>query len=174
MRSSLSRAGLLAAALLALVSCAADNGGGGAARGDFGKEYLVARQALENGEYDKASGNYLRLIGRAGRLAPQLRLELSHSYLRAGAYAAASDQAQGLADTQAGTLRSAALAVYGTAEHELGRAALGAGDRAGAKAHLTAAAGALAEVLSSAPQLDPLGSLEGRRAEIAAQLKRLG
>jgi tetratricopeptide (TPR) repeat protein len=170
------RAGLCLA-LVALVAACDESSPGVASEGgtqSIGKRYVQARAALEGGKYEKANRAYLRLIEDAGDLAPRLRLELAHSYLRGGNLSAAAEEARRLSEAQDGTARSAALAVLGTAEHEMGLAALEAGDKRAAAGHLQRADAALAEVLKNDKDLDPLGALAGRRASIAVQLKALG
>lgn len=139
----------------------------------FQDQYLVARNALETGNYDKAGRTYARLVPEAGPLTPRIKLEVAHTHLRANEYSAAIAEASSVAKSASGDARSAALAVQGTAQHELAMQQLANGDTDAAKAQLTAAQAALAEVLKDAPQLDPLGSLAGRQAQIKVQLARL-
>lgn len=167
---SLARAGLLGVFFIALVAC---EEGTGVGEKNFQKQYATARKALEEGRYAQASETYTALIPRAGPLAPRLKLEFAHTRLRAGHYDAASQQAKALAGTTTGAARSAALAVLGTAEHEMARAALDSGDRAKGKTHLQAAQAALGEMLRENPELDPLGAMAGRQASIKANLKSL-
>lgn len=167
---SLAAAGLFGAALLLLGGC---DEGTGIGEKNFQKHYAIARDALERGRYAQASEAYARLIPRAGPLAPRIRLEYAHTQLRAGHYDKASQLAKALAQSDDTTLRSAALAVYGTAEHELGAAALQASDRAAGKRHLAAAQSALGEMLAAHPEMDPLGAMAGRKASIDIRLKSL-
>jgi hypothetical protein len=109
----------------------------------------------------------------SGSLTPRIRLELAHAYLRSGAFSRAAVEARSLAASQKGEARSAALAVQGTAEHELALVALAQGDTITAKPLLQNADRAMAEVLKSHATLDPLGSLAGRRASIKVRLKNL-
>lgn len=157
--------------VLALAAC---DDGAGSGSDSFRKDYTKARSALEAGQYATANRIYARMLQDAGPLTPRIRLEYAHSLLRSGAYDQAAAQAQGLANSQTGTARSAALSVLGAARHELGLQALAAGDKAAGRAHLTAARAALGEVLKSDPELDPLGALAGRQASIAVRLKGLG
>jgi hypothetical protein len=159
----------LAAALVLVPAACAQMGGDGSG---FRNQYMVARAALEEGNYPRANRAYKRLLADAGPFEPRVRLEYAHSLLRGGDYQAASDEARTLAATQDGDARSAALAVLGTAQHELAIAAIQRGDRAGAgQYHLTVARDALAEVLANHPDLDPLGALAGRQRSIEAALK---
>ncbi|MGP6086818.1 hypothetical protein [Antarctobacter jejuensis] len=139
----------------------------------FRKNYAVARTALEGGEYAKATREYKGLMESAGPFLPRIQLEYAHSLLRAGDYAGAARIAEGMAPSEPGAGGAAALAVAATARHELGKAALAQGDKAGGKAHLTRAAAAMGEVLEGHPDLDPLGALAGRKASIEARLKAL-
>ncbi|WP_254685020.1 hypothetical protein [Tateyamaria omphalii] len=79
-----------------------------------------------------------------------------------------------MAESTTGTDRSAALSVYATAAHEMGLGLLAEGKIAKGAEHLTSAQKAFDEVLRNDPQLDPLGSLTGRKASIEARLKNLG
>jgi len=139
----------------------------------FQEQYLVARNALEGGNYAVSGRTYARLVPEAGPLTPRIKIEYAHSHLRAGAYAAAVAEAAPVARSARGDARSAALAVQGTALHELANQTLAAGDSAAAERHLTDARTALAEVLQNHPAFDPLGALAGRVAQIDVQLSRL-
>ena len=168
------RAGVLALATLTLVSCEEGGFRPGAADAGFRNQYFAARDALEDGKFDTASRTYARLLTRAGPLEPRIRLEYAHALLRAGDYPAARREARALAQSQSGTARRAALSVAATAEHELGLLAIQQGDSAGGKLLLQSADGAITEVLTSDPELDPLGALAGRQASIRVRLKTLG
>ncbi|WP_373051340.1 hypothetical protein [Thalassovita aquimarina] len=163
------KAGLAGAVVLMLGSCDGEFAGSGG----FAARYAVAREALETGDYKRAKRNYAQLMSDAGPLRPRLQLEYAHSELRDGNYAEAAKLAGGLAEGQTGTARSAALAVQGTAQHELGLQLLGKGESVAGKQMLIAAKAALAEVLKNDPHLDPLGSMAGRKAGIEARLSRL-
>lgn len=165
----ITRAGLSGLAILFLVGC--DDAAVG--QKGFEAKYAVARTALEEGNYEVAKRHYLKLVPQAGPLAQRLQLEYAHAALRSNDFGKAAAVTSSLANTQTGEARSAALAVYGTAKHEMGMIALGQGDTASGKAHLTAARGALAEVVKKHPDMDPIGSLAGRLASIKAQLKAL-
>ena len=171
---SLARRGIFGAVTLCgallLGSCGESTGAGGSG---FQSKYAVARNALESGDYARAKRSYQRLIAEAGPLAPRLQLEYAHAELRAGNYAEAARIAADLAQSQSGEARGAALAVQGTAQHEQALVLLAQGEGASAKALLTSARAALGEVLKSATDLDPLGSMAGRRAQIEASLQKL-
>ncbi|WP_417714522.1 hypothetical protein [Pseudophaeobacter arcticus] len=158
---------------LLLGSCGESTGAGGTAGSGFQSKYAVARNALESGDYGRAKRSYQRLIATAGPLAPRLQLEYAHAELRAGNYGAAAQIAGDLAKSQSGEARSAALAVQGTAQHEQGLALLAKGDVDSGKALLAQARAALDEVLKSSTDMDPLGSMAGRRAQIGASLQKL-
>lgn len=157
------RAGFLGVALFALIGC---EEGAPFGHQTFRAQYAVAREALESGQYEKASRGYVRLMEEAGPFAPRLRLEYAHTLLRKGDYAGAAQQAGALVQSQRGAARAAALAVKATAEHELALKALEGGDRAGAKRLLASADSGMEEVLKAHPELDPIGSLAARRASI--------
>lgn len=157
---------------LVLGSCGETIGGGSSTSG-FQSKYAVARNALEAGDYDRARKAYLKLISQAGPLTARLQLEYAHAELRAGNFAEAAQAAGNLAQSQSGTARGAALAVQGTAQHELGLTSLSQGETEAGKAQLLAARTALNEVLKSHADLDPLGSMAGRKASISARLEAL-
>lgn len=159
----IARAGILGAALVALSSCEESGPFG---HQTFRAQYAVAREALESGHYEKASRSYVRLMEDAGPFAPRIRLEYAHTLLRNGEYAKAAEQAASLAQSQQGKARAAALAVKGTAEHELALQLIAKGERAGARRYLDSADKAMAEVLKLHADLDPVGSLAARRASI--------
>ena len=164
---SFAKRGVLVGAVLCggllLGSCGESTGAGSSG---FHSKYAVARNALESGDYARAKRSYQRLIATAGPLAPRLQLEYAHAELRAGNYSAAAQIASDLARTQSGEARGAALA-------EQAQILLAKGEGTAAKALLTQARAALSEVLKSATDLDPLGSMAGRRAQIEASLRKL-
>ncbi len=144
-------------------------------RGNFQSDYLVARQALETGDYGKASRHYKGLMAEAGPLTARIELEYAHSLLRDGDFAGAAQTARSIAASQTGTAQAAALAVQGTAEHELGLALMDSapGDPA-ALAYLQSASNALGTVLADNGDLDPLGALKTRKESIDGVLARAG
>ncbi|MDF1802095.1 hypothetical protein [Thalassovita sp.] len=164
-----SKTALAVFSLVILGSCAEERAGGSG----FQSQYYVARDALEKGRYDQANRGYSRLLAQSGPFRPRLQLEYAHSELRGGNYAEAARMAADLAASQKGDARAAALAVQGTAQHELALALLTKGDVASGKSLLTSAHKALTEVVKKYPDMDPLGSMAGRRAAIASRLKRL-
>lgn len=166
------RIGAVFALAAVLASCdetatAPSNGKG------FKTQYLAARAALEGGNYAKANRAYAKLLPTAGPLKARIQLEYAHSLLRGGELDKAAAQATALVQSETGLARGAALAVQATALHEQGLLALSQGDSQTGKARLVAAKGAMDDVLKTAPQLDPLGALAGRRASIEVRLKAL-
>lgn len=166
----LTRCGVAALFFGMLSSCEDGTFGATSFRGD----YAVARNALEAGNYEKANRSYAKLVQQAGPVEPRIRLEYAHSQLRAGNYAAAAEQARYVASQQKGIDRGAALAVLGTAEHEMALQAMTNGQTPGAKRLFKSAQASMAVVLKSYPTLDPLGGLAQRQSDIKRSLKRLG
>lgn len=163
------KAGVTGLLLLVLGSCGEEM----VSRNSFEGQYAVARNALEGGQYDRARRSYQRLLENAGPFTSRVTLEYAHTELRAGNYAEAAQLAGQVARSQQGAARGAALAVQGTAQHELGLQQLAGGDVASGRQNLQAASAALGEVLKKTPDLDPLGSMAGRQASINARLNRL-
>jgi hypothetical protein len=168
--SRIARAGTIGLFLMALISC---DEASFSSQNSFRSQYFSARDALERGKYDQATRQYTRLLNTSGSLAPRIRLELAHAHLRSGSFAQAATEAHTVAKSQKGSARAAALAVQGTAEHEMALVAISRGDANSAKSLLANADRAMAEVLKTDAKLDPLGSLAGRRASIKVQLKNL-
>ncbi|MDJ0626855.1 MAG: hypothetical protein QNJ44_01235 [Rhodobacter sp.] len=163
------RTGAMALAILAVASC--QTGGVSASRAGFKKNYLVARTALEGGQYAKAARHYAGLLNRAGPLQSRLRLEYAHALLRDGKFDKAAREARRVVGELTGSGRSAALMVQGTADHESARAAISRG-RSGLNQinQLKAARAALDEMLKNHPELDPLGAMAVRRKTIDLEL----
>lgn len=166
---SLPKATLAGLALLALGSCGEDMTTGGS----FQAQYAVARNALEAGNYEKAKRGYAKLMQQAGPLQPRLQLEYAHSELRSGNFAEAARLSGDLARQSKGAERGAALSVLGTAQHELGIDLLQKGETESGRQLLKAALSSLSEVVKDHPNLDPLGSMAGRKASIESRLKTL-
>lgn len=139
----------------------------------FRSQYILARDALEAGNYDVAARNYAALADQAGPLEPRIRLEFAHTQLRAGEYASAAQQVRTLTTSQTGPARSAALSVQATAEHEMGLAALAKGNVTKGRKLLQSADKAMAEVLKKHSYMDPIGALAARRASIKVRLSAL-
>lgn len=167
---SLCRAGIFGLSFLALVSCDEQANFG---EKSFKSQYAVARDALEKGKYEQANRVYLRLLPSSGALQPRLRLELAHSYLRGGNFAASAKEARLSADAQTGKGKAAAIAVRATADHELGLKALARGDTVNGKGLLLQADKSMAWLIKDHPEMDPLGAMAGRRASIKVRLKSL-
>ena len=164
------RAGLFGVAVVALVAC---EEGAPFGHQTFRAQYAVARDALENGHYEKAGRSYQRLMEQAGPFAPRIRLEYAHTLLRKGDYAQAAAQAGTLVQGEKGAARAAALAVKATAEHEIALQMLAEGNRGEGKRYLESADRGMAEVLKTHPELDPIGSLAARRASIKVRKSAL-
>lgn len=140
-------------------------------RSGFKAQYDVARGALEAGRYARAVRSYDDLVKSAGPLAPRVRLEYAHALLRADRFADAAREARSLATAQTGDARAAALAVQGTAEHELALAQMTREGRSSAvRARMTTARAALDEMLKTAPALDPAGAMKARRDALRREL----
>jgi len=144
-------------------------------RGDgFKGKYQVARLALEEGRYARAIRSYQSLLKQAGPFAPRVRLEYAHSLLRNNRFEDAAREARVVAQTQSGDARLAALAVQGTADHEIARAAMAAGQRDNAvRSRLQSARSAFDLVLKKRKVFDPLGSMAERRRVIDSELAQL-
>lgn len=140
-------------------------------RSSFKSQYVNARTALEEGQFDRATRLYAGLLEDSGALESRVRLEMAHAQLRSGDYAGAAGNARRVAGVQKGTARSAALSVEGTALHEIGLKQLSGGKPQAGTRSLKAARAALEEVLTADPQLDPLGGLAGRKASIDVRLR---
>ena len=140
-------------------------------------DYLVARQALETGNYELAIARYERLLSQVppGETAGRLRLEYAHSLLRGGNYEAAINVATALIEQHDGSLRASAQAVRGTARHQLARARIAAGDSGEETRKLLQAAQAdLSAFLKTHPDLDAAGAMAQRARLITADLKKTG
>jgi len=156
----------------ALIACeSAGTLAGGGPRSD----YLVARQALENGNYPLAIRRYEALIARMGQgESARLQLEYAHSLLRANRFDDAIQAAGPLAARNQDSIQASALAVRGTARHEAARLAIERGERAQARVLLEAARDDLATFLQRSAALDAAGSMRARSELIAADLRSLG
>lgn len=170
--AGLSKALFLAVVGGALLGCeAAGTLAGGGPRSD----YLVARQALESGNYPLAIRRYEALMSRMGPgESARLQLEYAHSLLRANRFDDAIQAAGPLAVRAPDSIQASALAVRGTARHEAGRLALERGERAQARVLLEAARDDLAAFLQRSQTLDTAGSMRARSELIAADLRGLG
>lgn len=141
----------------------------------FQRNYTNARQALEAGDYDAALRRYAALIPNAGPLEPRLRLEYAHALLRANRYDDAAGAAGALASRSEGSARAAALAVQGTALHESALTDMRQRRRGSATvSKLRNADAALKEMQALDPDMDPLGAMADRRADISRELRQLG
>ena len=155
-----------------LLACeAAGTLAGGGARSD----YVVARQALERGNYPLAIRRYETLMAQIGAgESTRLQLEYAHSLLRANRFDDAIQVAEPLAARNPDSIQASALAVRGTARHEAARQAIERGEHAQARVLLEAARGDLAAFLQSHAGMDAAGSMRARAELIAADLRSLG
>jgi tetratricopeptide (TPR) repeat protein len=168
-----SKAGLTLAAVLFLAACEA---AGSLAGGGSQSDYLVARQALETGNYDLAVRRYGRLMQSVDATrASRLQLEYAHALLRGDRYEDAIAAADTLIAAREGTIRASALAVRGTARHEAARLRLaeGQGD-AVTRTLLEGARDDIASFLADHGSLDAAGSMRARAALIGADLAGIG
>lgn len=141
----------------------------------FQANYFSARSALEAGKFSVAVNRYDMMLADAGPLETRLRLEKAHALLRADNYPAAAQEARVVAAAHRDSRRAAALAVLGTAEHRMAQEAMSAGNFSSTTvAHLQQAKAALSEMLSTAPDLDPLGAMAERLTMIETSLSNLG
>ncbi|GAB4275274.1 MAG: hypothetical protein Kow0013_29350 [Pararhodobacter sp.] len=173
MRMAFKGTGLTLAAVLFLAACeAAGSLAGGGAQSD----YLVARQALETGNYDLAIRRYGRLMQAVDATrASRLQLEYAHALLRGDRYEDAIAAADTLIESRDGAIRASALAVRGTARHEAARRQLAEGAATAAtRALLEGARDDLAAFLAGHGTLDAGGSMRARAALITADLASLG
>lgn len=164
-------AALCAVALLASCEAAGTLAGGGA-----GSDYLVARQALETGNYDLAIRRYTRLLGSVETgSATRLQLEYAHALLRGNRFDEAIAATEPLTNSRTASVRASALAVRGTARHEAARRRLDAGERdAQTRALLSSARTDLQNFLRNHRALDASGAMRARSELIAADLASLG
>lgn len=161
------------AMVLFLGACeAAGTLAGGGAQSD----YLVARQALETGNYDLAVRQYSGLMQRLDpATATRLQLEYAHALLRANRFDDAITATGPLIAGPDSTIRASALAVRGTARHEAARARMAQGrNDAETRALLQGARDDLADFLAAHGAMDEAGSMRARIALINADLQSLG
>lgn len=161
------------AAMLLLGACEA---AGTLAGGGSDSDYLVARQALETGNYDLAVRRYSGMMQRMDpATATRLQLEYAHALLRANRYADAINATEPLIDGRDSTIRASALAVRGTARHEAARTRITQGHSdAETRALLEGARDDLAAFLATHRAMDSAGSMRARTALINADLQSLG
>lgn len=159
-------------AALVLAGCQAGTGETG--RASFKSNYTVARTALEKGQFDRAARHYSDLLPASGPFEARVRLEYAHALLRSGDFASASAEARRVAQSSQGAARSAALAVQGTADQELARAAILKGQSGPDVAkRLKSAQAAFGELLNKNPELDPLGAMAVRLKTVDLELAAL-
>lgn len=169
MRTTGSGKALALSAVLFLAACEAAGtlaGGGGQS------DYLVARQALETGNYTLAIRRYERLMSQMSPTsASRLQLEYAHALLRGDRFEDAINASDPLIASRDGTIRASALAVRGTARHEAARLRL---DRQlndpVTQALLIGARDDLAVFMQGHASLDTAGSMQARQQLIDADL----
>lgn len=168
----ISRGVLTAVSALFLGAC---ENPGGLATGGFRNDYMVARQALEAGDYGLAIRRYDAMIRTAGPLEPRLRLEYAHSLLRGNRFDDAAREAGTLVETQTGAAQGSALAVRGTARHEAARELLAGGQRDDTvKALLLQARSDLDSFLKNHPGMDVSDMMRERSRLLEADLRTVG
>ena len=162
---------LTALAFLASCEAAGTMAGGGAS-----SDYLVARQALETGNYDLAIRRYARLMDSMdAQTAARLQLEYAHALLRGDRLDEAVATADLLIARQSGSIAASALAVRGTARHEAARARIAEGQRdAQVRGMLQNARADIGRFLEQNAGLDSGGSMRARLQLIDADLQTLG
>ncbi|MEL6434873.1 MAG: hypothetical protein AAFQ28_13835 [Pseudomonadota bacterium] len=162
------RAAVFSAMAFFVMSC---EPAGTIVEGGRADDYAVARQALETGNYPLAIVRYERLLDQAGDAAGRLNLEYAHSLLRAGRYEDAITVSSALIETQGGSLKGSALAVRGTAQHQIVRGRLDAGEtEPGLRSRLLAAQADLKSFIKNHSNLDAAGAMKARLEMIAADL----
>lgn len=163
----------LGAGSIALMSCEP----AGTLAGSSGRtnDYLVARQALETGNYTLAIQRYERLLSYTGEAAGRVQLEYAHSLLRAGRFADAISISDSLIAVHGGSLEASALAIRGTARHQQSRELMAQGRRdSELRSLLQGARADLGRFLSTHPQLDAAGAMAARAQLIDVDLREAG
>ena len=157
-----------------LMGCQVDSPLQVAGKAGFKANYLVARTALEKGQFGKAERGYANLLKQAGPLEARIRLEYAHALLRGGKWEEASGEARLVASLLTGRGRSAALSVQATADQEFARRAINKGIvDSNAIQRLISARDGFDEVLKNHPDMDPLGALALRRKAIDVELSTI-
>ncbi len=145
---------------------------GSVAGGGPASDYSVARQALETGNYDLAIRRYEGMLaGIHPNAAARLQLEYAHSLLRADRFSEAIQATETLVARPNDSIRGSALAVRGTARHELARQLLRQGEQ-GARIRqlLEGARDDLDVFLGQYNSLDSGGSMRARSQLILSDL----
>lgn len=161
-------------ALFSLVVLFGCEAAGTLAGGGTQSDYLVARQALETGNYDLAIRRYGALMSQLDPVsASRVQLEYAHALLRGNRFDEAIAAADTLISARDGAIQASALAVRGTARHERARMLMAEGGEAGAiRTLLIGAQQDLASVTANHAELDQTGSMQSRlrlvRADLAA------
>jgi len=138
-------------------------------------DYLVARQALETGNYDLAIRHYERLLSFTGDAAGRIQLEYAHSLLRGGRFADAIAVSDSLIAANGGSLEASALAIRGTARHQQARELIAQGKGGAELPRLLQSARAdLNLFLTTYPNLDAAGAMTARVQLIDVDLREIG
>ncbi len=146
----------------------------GVGRASFKADYFSARSALEKGQFVQAADQYGGLVAQAGPMAGRVQIEYAHALLRAGQFADAARVASEAAQVLTGLARASALAVQGTAEHELALSMMaGGGVDETVHARLVSARKTFDAIGGDFPKLDPEGYLAKRRALIVQSEARV-
>ena len=159
----------LSASVVVLSSC---ENTGTIAGGGADSNYSVARQALENGNYNVAIRGYQNLLGRMSPgTASRIELEYAHSLLRANRFDEAIEVANRLTQQPDNSIRASALAVRGTAQHEAARKMIASGQHnIRVRQLLEGAQADLAAFLHVHSSLDAGGAMRARSQIIASDL----
>lgn len=138
-------------------------------------DYLVARQALETGNYTLAARRYERLLTVTGDAAGRIQLEYAHSLLRGGRLADAITVSDKVIASNTGSLKANALAVRGTARHQQAREMIGQRQSGPElRSLLTRARADLDLFVTSYPKLDAAGAMAARVQMIEVDLREIG
>ena len=152
-----------------LIGCEA---AGTLAGGGVQSDYLVARQALETGNYDLAITRYGSVMAQLDPVSAQrVQLEYAHALLRGNRFEQAIAAADPLIAAGDGSIRASALAVRGTARHEAAR--LRQADGTGAaevRGLLSGARDDIGQYLSQSGAQDQTGSMRQRLTLITRDL----
>lgn len=140
----------------------------------FRADYTAARQALEAGDYPRATRGYEAILDAGSPVDDRVRLEYAHTLLRADRFADAATAAGDLLQSDSDSVRASARSVRGTARHEAAgvRRADGA-DTAELIPLLEAAQADIRRFLSDHPDLDTAGAMQSRATSIETELAAL-
>lgn len=171
--SSILRRAALGPALLSSVFLIGCEAVGTMAGGGAQSDYLVARQALETGNYDLAITRYGSLMqAMDATTATRLQLEYAHALLRGNRFEQAIAASDPLISASDGSIRASALAVRGTARHEAARLlqAEGGGNTSDIQRLLAGARDDIGQYLAQSGGQDQTGSMRQRLTLITRDL----